>query len=72
MGTISSHLYLSLSLSGLSMTPTLPQGSQSPQAGLKCLEVVHPSSAATLSLGSEGVLFTKQVGEEKKGGVLWS
>lgn len=67
LGTVSSPLYLSLSLRGLSMSPTLQKGSQSPSVGLTCLEEVVSWGGATLSQGSKGVQFTKQVGRGEAG-----
>lgn len=67
LGTVSSPLTLSLSLCGLSMSPTLQKGSQSPSVGLKCLKEVGSYGGATLSRGSKGVQITKQVGREEAG-----
>lgn len=63
-------LSLSLSLSGLSRPPppppnTLPKGSQSPSAGLKCLEV-GPCGGAPYQIGSKRVRFTQKGGEGKE------
>lgn len=70
LGSVSSCLYLSLSLSGLSLPHPFPKGTYTPHThhpGLKCLEEVDPCGGATLSQALEFGSQKKWVGEKQEG-----